>query len=328
MPLTIAIGRTGQPWEATLLASGEKVVQGRTLVDLLVVAELHSPDVIVVAQDFPRLSEGLGQLRRLGEVVVVGDSRWADCPAHDVSVEFLRERVAPVPGSEGHLVTVWGPQGSWGVTSVSIGLARSLARREETLLIDANVHAPTIGDELSQPLGGLLQACLAADRGAVDLPVRTTGRLSVLTGVEPRMYPAVHPAALEHVVEAARRSWRWVVADTDPAIDDAGDMGLVPDWTSATTVCLQQAEHVVVVIGESETSLQRLWRSLPVLATVATGRTTVVVNRCRNPRVTTARLAERLGDYLPEAAVGWIRDGITDKSLAPIVAEVARQPSR
>jgi hypothetical protein len=100
---------------------------------------------------------------------------------------------------------------------------------------------------------------------------------------------------------------------------------LVPDWTTATGVCLQDADDLVIVVAEGESAEQRLWRSLPAVADLLRGRATVVVNRCRDPKRTTARLARRLGDYLPEAAVGWIGSGITQRSLAPIVQELTGQ---
>lgn len=327
MPLTVALGRAGHAWEASLLAASPHVFHAESLVDLLVLAEVRAPDLIVVAEDFPRLAEGLAQLRRLGRVLVVGHTPWADCPPVDVTLDRLQRLLVPDPGERARLVTVWGPQGSWGVTSLAIGLGRSLATRGRTLLLDANVHAPSVDQALSLPLGGLLQACLAADRGAADLPVRNQGPLAVLTGVEPSMYPSVHPAALHQVLESARTRYAWVVADTDSALDSAGEIGLVPDWTTTTTIAVQEAQHLVIVVGESDAALSRLWRALPAVAEVLTGRATVVVNRCRSPRAVTSRLAASLGDYLPEAAVGWVSDKITAKTLAPIVAEVCREVS-
>jgi len=326
VPLTIALGRTGQPWEAGLLAAPDaEVTSAHSLVDLLVAAEVRSPQVIVVAEDFPRLTEGLPQLRRLGPVVVVGESPWADCRPDEVTGDTLSGRLTRDRSSRGRLVAVWGPQGSWGVTSVAIGLARGLATKSAAALIDANVHAPGIADELDLPDGGLLQACLAADRGAPALPVRTSAGLAVLTGVEPQMYPSVHAGALQQVLGAAIAKYTWVVADTDSAVDAAGEFGLVPDWTTATAVTLQAADHVVIVIGESELAQRRLWRALPAVAELTRGPKTVVVNRCRHPRAAAKRLAGRLGDYVPEASVGWISERITPRSLAPIVADVARQ---
>lgn len=326
MPLTIALGRTGQAWEAALLADPDAdVTSAHTLVDLLVTAEVHSAGLIVVPEDFPRLTEGLAQLRRLGRVVVVGESPWADCPPGQASSTTLAALLQPQPGERGRLIAVWGPQGSWGVTSVAVGLSRRLAVKGRTLLVDANVHAPDVADVLDLTAGGLLQACLAADRGAPALPTQASAGVQVLTGVEPQMYPSVHAAALQQVLRAATAGHDWVVADTDSALDAAGEIGLVPDWTTATGVTVQAADHVVIVIGESDLARRRLWRALPSVVDLMTGGTTVVVNRCRNPRATTARLAGRLGDFVPEAAVGWISDRITPKALDPIVAEVARQ---
>lgn len=325
VPLTVALGRTGQSWEAILLAQVPGAVEARTLVDLLVAAEVRAPSVVVVPEDFPRLTEGLAQLRRLSRVVIVGESAWADCPGEDLTPGYLQRLVAPQPGARGQVVVVWGPQGSWGVTSIAVGLARSLAMRSRALLLDANVHGPGVGDEFRQPLGGLLQACLSVDRGQCELPVRSHGKLDVLSGVEPHMYPSVHAGALHEVLDTARRTYAWVVADTDSAVDTAGDLGLVPDWTTATAAAFGGADQMVIVVSESPVALQRLWRALPAVAQLSAGRATVVINQCRKPRETTALLAARLGDYLPDAAVGWVRDRITQKSLAPIVAEVARQ---
>jgi Flp pilus assembly CpaE family ATPase len=328
VPLTIVVGRTGQPWEVDLLSeassAGVQAWQSRAMVDLLVEAEVRAADLIVIGEDFPRLADGLAQLRRLSRVVIVGRSQWADRAPDDVGLVQLQSLLVPAPGGRGHVLTVWGPQGSWGTTSVAIGLARSLAQRDTTLLVDANVHAPSIGDILNVALGGLLQACLAADRGQLQIPSRPVGRLSVLSGVDPSMYPAVHPGALHEVVDLAARTHRFVVLDVDSALDPAGEIGLVPDWTTTAAVGLQAADQVLIVVGESELAHQRLWRALPAVVEVMRGRATVVVNRCGNPRRTTAQLAQRLGDFLPEAALGWISQDITDTSLAPIVAEVTR----
>ncbi len=328
----MVLGRTGQAWEGALLAQlaahAASVAECRTVVELLVTAEVESPQVVVVPEDFPRLPEALARLRGLTPVVVVGRGPGADCSPEQADLDDLLGALAGPPGPSGRLVAVWGPPGSWGVTSVAVGLARSLSRREPTLLIDANVHAPTVGDLLDVPLGGLLHACLAADRGTADVAGRPVSRaLSVLSGVDPAMYPAVHPGALQQVLDAARTRYAQVVVDVDSAVDPAGEIGLVPDWTTATAVCLRAADEVVVVIGESEVAQRRLWRSLPAVADILQGRATVVVNRCADPRRTTRRLARRLGDFLPEAAVGWIPGRIDEASLAPIVAELAREPA-
>ncbi|MEZ5186698.1 MAG: hypothetical protein R2720_13210 [Candidatus Nanopelagicales bacterium] len=332
MPLNIVLARTGQAWEDALLAEVagsagiSAVAQCHTMVELLVAVEVESPQITVVPVDFPRLAEGLARLRGLGRVIVVGEG--ADCPPGRADLQSLLASVRTPANPAGQLIAVWSPPGSWGASSVAVGLARSLGRKDPTLLLDANVHAPNVAELVNQPMGGLLQACLSADRGALELPVRkVTARLSALTGVEPAAYPAVHPGALHQVLSQARQEYVHVVIDTDSAVDPAGEIGLVPDWTTAAAVCLQTADHIMIVTGESDLAQERLWRSLPAVAELIRGRAIVVVNRCTDHRRTTARLARRLGDYLPEAAVGWIESRINDASLAPIVAEVAPVPA-
>jgi len=326
--LTLVLGRTGRDWEERLLAEARaaQVSTGecRTLVELLVTAEVEAPSFIVVPEDFPRLAEALSRLRGVTPVVVVGHGPAADCPPGSATLAALQSGLNLMAAGQGRLLTVWCPPGAWGATSVAIGLARSLARHGATLLCDANVHAASVGDLLDLPLGGLLQACLAADRGNPELPVREVVRgLSVLTGVDPAMYPAVHPGALYQVLDLARSRYRFLVADVDSAVDPAGEIGLVPDWTTASAVCLQAADEILIVVGEGELAQRRLWRHLPAVADLQRGHATVIVNRCTDPRRTTEKFARHLGDYLPEAAVGWIGGPVTDRALAPIVAELA-----
>ena len=329
MALELVLGRTGQPWEESLLAEADaldlRTAACRTVVELLVTSEVEVPQFVIISEDFPRLPEALARLRGLTPVVVVGHGELADCPPDRATLASVRAALDLAAADGGGIVAVWCPPGAWGTTTVALGIARSLARRESTALIDANVHAPAVADLLEIPLGGLLHACLSADRGSPELPVAHQSGLDVLTGLDPSLYPAAHPGALHKMLDLARSRYRHVVVDVDSAVDVAGEIGLVPDWTTATAVCLQAADDVVVVVGESEVSQRRLWRGLPAVADLVRGRTTVVVNRCRDPRRSTAAIAKRLGDYLPEAAVGWIGEPVTEQALAPIIAELAPQ---
>jgi Flp pilus assembly CpaE family ATPase len=330
--LELVLGRTGQLWEQALLAEAETLgvptAQCRNVVELLVTAEVEVPDFIVISEDFPRLTEVLSRLRGLTPVVVVGTRGSADCRPERATLASLRAAFDLAAADGGRVVAVWCPPGSWGATTVALGIARDLARDASTVLVDANVHAPGVADVLDLPLGGLLHACLAADRGTPEIPVVDDAGLAVLTGLDPALYPAAHPGALNHVLDLARARYRHVVVDVDSAVDGAGEIGLVPDWTTATAVCLQAADDVVVVVGESHVSQLRLWRALPAVADLVRGRTTVVVNRCRDARRSTAAIAQRLGDYLPEAAVGWVGEPLSGQALAPIVAELVAEPRR
>lgn len=330
MSPTVVLGRCGCAWEDALLAQaddsagGGSVVACRSLVDLLVAAETTSAHLVVVDEKFPRLVDGLTRLRSLARVVVVGSSAMADVSAARIRLEDLLAAggAGPSPGRAGRVIAVWGPPGSWGVTQMAMGLADSLSREGGTLLIDANVHSPSVAFEMELPPGGLLQACLSADRGALQLPIERRSGPDVLTGVEPGLYPAVHAGALQEVVRAACRDYDYVVLDLDSALDAGAEIGIVPDWTTASAVGLREADQVVIVAGETALARQRLWQHLPAVARHISRPAIVVINRCTDPRRVTADLAARLGDFLPEAAVGWISGPVTERSLAPIVAEV------
>lgn len=66
----MVIGRVGHSWEDVLLSRMDDqpglaaVTQCRTVVELLVSVELEAPHVLIVDEDFPRLTEG-----------------WPDCAA-------------------------------------------------------------------------------------------------------------------------------------------------------------------------------------------------------------------------------------------------------
>jgi Flp pilus assembly CpaE family ATPase len=327
VPLTIVLCRTGKQWEGPLAADAQAaamtVVECRTMVEVLLRCENDAVDVVVLPDDLPRLHEGLSRLRALARVVVVGGA--GDCPADQADLNHVLRSAGHNAPEPGRIVTVWGPPGSWGTTTVACGLAEGLARDDATVLLDANVHAAGVGDRYGLALGGLLQACLAVDRGADDLPcTRLDTGLHVLTGVEPAMYPAVHPGAFAQVLAPATRRYRHVVVDVDSAVDPGADIGLVPDWTTATMIALASAAHVVIVVGDTPAAQQRLWRSLPGVVETVTGKVTVVINRCEDPRAATTRVAARLGQFLPEAAVGFLSSPLLPRALDPIVSEVAR----
>lgn len=325
MSQVLVVGRAGRPWERSLidaaLRAGVEVIECESVVDVLLAVEFDPDRLVVVDESMPRLPVALPQVRSRAWVVVVGELPWADCSPADLDLEELLRTDAQQAVSRGPVIAVWGPQGSWGVSTIALELSRGMAHRP-TVLIDANVHAPSIAQMLDLDEGGLLQACLAADRGAVELSVVTHRGLAVLTGVDPGLYPAVHAGALRQVVAAAGAQFERVVLDLDSAIDPAGEIGLVPDWTSATSLGLSIADHLLIVTGESPVALQRLWRALPIVANLSAAHKTVVVNRCESPRRTTKEVAARLADLLPGSALGWVSGPVTATTLAPILAEV------
>ena len=131
MALTMVIGRVGHSWEDVLLSRMDDqpglaaVTQCRTVVELLVSVELEAPHVLIVDEDFPRLTEGLARLRGLTRVVIVGHGPTADVAPQRLELDALLG-AANVATGAGPIITVWGPPGSWGTTSVAVARTAKL----------------------------------------------------------------------------------------------------------------------------------------------------------------------------------------------------------
>ncbi|MEY4170436.1 MAG: hypothetical protein RLZ94_1509, partial [Actinomycetota bacterium] len=92
----------------------------------------------------------------------------------------------------GRLITVWGPTGAPGRTSVAVALADESARAGvPALLVDADTHGGAVAAQLGllDDVSGIVVACRQADAGTLDAAslagaARTVdGRLRVLTGI-------------------------------------------------------------------------------------------------------------------------------------------------
>ncbi len=89
-----------------------------------------------------------------------------------------RSRAVPAPRPEGQVITVWGPVGGPGRTTIAVTLAAELAASgHDTLLVDADTYGASIAQTLGllDESAGLAAAARAANQGVLDV-----GRLSEL----------------------------------------------------------------------------------------------------------------------------------------------------
>ncbi|GAB2472429.1 AAA family ATPase [Xylanimonas ulmi] len=304
------------------------------------VTRLHAAGVRVVGLDDGQVA---GRLRAMGVDVVldvasgpaaselvaaVGEAASAVEPASEGPAGAPAVRGAPSPDEaaaagepSGQVVTVWGPVGAPGRTTVALELAAHLAglagsgaragRRAGTgrharpapapvagdvLLVDAD----TYGSSLAMRLGllddapGLAAACRAAGQGSLDAaalarqcPVVAPG-LRALTGLtRAARWPEVPASGLEVVFEQARRIAVWTVVDTGAPIE-ADELLMydthAPQRNAAALASLAAADHVVVVGCADPVGIGRLVRALEDLreAPIAVAApSVVVVNRAR-----------------------------------------------
>ncbi len=201
--------------------------------------------------------------------------------------------------SSGRMVSVWGPAGAPGRTTVAVTLASQLARAgQRTLLVDADTHGASVAQTLGllDESAGVAAAARAANQGALDLPrlaelAPPVGPdLRVLTGLpQSRRWPELRASALEVVWEKARALAAWTVVDAGFGLE--ADEELMFDTAAprrhAATLSAITAADVVLAVGSAEPiGLQRLIAGLPELTDRAgSGSVRVIVTRVRDDAV-------------------------------------------
>lgn len=208
------------------------------------------------------------------------------------------------------VVAVWGPNGAPGRTTTAINVAAELASRgQQVLLVDAD----TYGGCVAQALGlldeapGIAAACRAADQGSLDLPVLARlapfamPGLRVLTGLpKAERWPELRAAALERVLDLARRLASIVVVDCAFCIEDDEELSYdttAPRRNEATLTALAHADTVLAVGGADPVALQRFVRALQELGSVPSPPPVPVVNGVRSSAVG-PRPEERIAESL------------------------------
>lgn len=211
--------------------------------------------------------------------------------------------LAPSPARQrtpAGIITVWGPHGAPGRTSLAVALAAELSRgSRDVCLIDADSHAPAVAQMLgmSDDVAGLAGACRQVGRHRLDeaefFRIRTpiaagAPGLTSLTGINrPSRWPELRGDLVGAVLGAVRGWTDHVVVDTAASLeqdeqlvsDIAGDG---PRRNAATLAALGSADHVVAVASAEPVGLARFVRAFEDVRTAAAGATvTVVANRVR-----------------------------------------------
>lgn len=195
----------------------------------------------------------------------------------------------------GKVITVWGTGGAPGRSVVAAGLAVELAAGgAATLLVDADTHgacqAQLFGILNEAP--GIAAATRLAEAGRLDtvslagVAPLISDRLRVLTGL-PRAdrWPEIRTAALESVLEVARRLHPWTVLDVAAPADVDEELSydtLAPQRNMATRAALDAADEILVLASGDPVGLSRLVQSLDQLDQLGhSARRTVVVTKVR-----------------------------------------------
>lgn len=318
-PISVVIAAGGEPWETEalrVLTPPATVVIKRCvdLADLLASVSTGQADVAVISSGLPGLDgDALATLAR-GEVavVVVGEDRTSLAARHRLGAQqisslpqLVRAAVAeeapsvaappvpPAPDHVGTIVTVWGPRGAPGRTTIAVALAAARARTGPHRVVLADVDP--FGGSVAQHLGildeasGLLAAARLVNTGTLDATSFALTRRTVEEGLEilsglPRAdrWIEVRPGVVETLARVATEHAD-VVIDAGFCLEDDDDLGPGPQRHLMTREALECADEIVVVGSADAVGLARLARALVEVQSVVPGaRLRVVVNRLRD----------------------------------------------
>lgn len=247
---------------------------------------------------FPEELEGASErVRRLGVRSLVGDRHLEDLPAAVLALSRATDDVPAQPGraepvGTGRVITVWGPTGAPGRTTVALGLAGELAvRSANPLLLDLDPWGGAIAQRLGilDEVSGLLAAARLAGRPELGERFTSLQRqvagFRVLTGL-PRAdrWLEVRGDVVDELVDLAQAQGD-VVLDTGFSLEDdpMSDLGTRPTRNGLTLAAIAAADDLVVVGTADPVGLSRLARGLSELGETTGGRPVhVVLNRWRS----------------------------------------------
>ena len=234
-------------------------------------------------------------------------ARPASAPDRDGSA---RTRAAaagrPLPGSppdagaetaqprEGRLVVVWGPHGAPGRTTVAASLAHGLARAGGSVLVDADVEAPSLVQVLGLPedSSSLATAARLASHSRLDteslvgLLVPVGPDHSLLSGLgRSGRWRELPPSPMADVWTGCREVAAWTVVDIagGPLEDEVDDYTLEPGRDALAASLVRSADVVIIVGAADPVGVRRLLQLVSQFdeGERPAGRIEVVVNRVR-----------------------------------------------
>lgn len=191
--------------------------------------------------------------------------------------------VSPTRQKTGGVITVWGPAGAPGRTTVAINTAAFIAAAHQSVvLIDADLTAPSIAPLLGLGVtsSGLVTACRVANTTAPDSAVvlaraemYRTPQFSfpVLTGVTGNPhYAGVDVLAWERVLDLLVEDGYWVVVDVASGLsEEPGDAVGGLSVNGVARAAIRRATHLVGVVTPHPVSVLRWVRGHSQLVELA-----------------------------------------------------------
>lgn len=218
----------------------------------------------------------------------------------------------------GTVITVWGPAGAPGRTTLALGVASELAALGHSVVLgDVDTHGASVAPALGMldEAPGFAAACRLAGSGALSLgelqriAQRYESRLGgfhVLTGIgRPSRWPELSGERVASVIEECRAWVEYIVLDCGSSLENDEELSsdlLAPRRNGAAVTAVREADNIVAVGAADPVGISRFLRAYVDLEEVSSTRAvTVVMNRVRataigmNPQAQVTQTLSRFG---------------------------------
>ncbi|CAN5116997.1 P-loop NTPase [soil metagenome] len=229
---------------------------------------------------------------------VPDDAEWAQVEARLLAgVSAGRPHVQR--STEGTVITVWGPAGAPGRTTLAISIAAELAAAgHRVVLADVDTYSGSIAPALGllDEAPGFAAACRLAATSSLSIAElerigeryrSPNGGFWVLTGIgRPSRWPELSADRVTEVIAHCRRWADFTVLDTSASLENDEEISsdlFAPRRNAATLTALRQADEVLAVGSADPVGLSRFLRAhVDLVEVLDTDRLTVVMNRVRS----------------------------------------------
>jgi MinD-like ATPase involved in chromosome partitioning or flagellar assembly len=225
----------------------------------------------------------------------------------------------------GNTISVWGPHGSTGKTTIATNLAIELANLgKRVFLLDADCYGPSVASHfgLAEHPAGLAAACRLANQERFDLDQLTRlsvsfvrEKLIVMTGLTSvSRWPEVNPNSLAEIIRLAKTSFDFVVLDIASNFEVTENNSVQANRNIVTRNCLATSDLVVACGLADPVGIFRLLSLQEELEALCANKPLWVINRLRtqvlgpNAKHQVTETLKRLGEidvalFLPEDSV-------------------------